>query len=94
MSKKNVKKSDIIIAAAAAGVVVYSVVSTIRTYNAESKKRKQIREDTDLELLAIRNAGLQVQQNLENGKYDYTSAGLKKVFDDLEFYRIVNRPVR
>lgn len=94
MPKKNTKKSDIIIAAAAAGVVVYSSVSMIRTHRSESKKRKQIRQDTELELLAIRDAALQVQENLEAGKYSYNNDGLVHLFEDLEFYRITKRPAR
>jgi hypothetical protein len=97
MPKKNTQKSDIIIAAVAAGVVVYSAVSMIRIHKQETAKRKQIDIDMNLELDAIAKASEQVRADIDAGKYDINIAQgnvFQKMNDDMTFYRIVNRPVR
>lgn len=97
MPKKNTQKSDIIVAAVAAGVVVYSAVSMIRIHKQESAKRKQIDIDMNLELDAIAAASAQVRADIDAGKYDVNIAHgnvFQKMNDDFTFYRIVNRPVR
>lgn len=81
------------IAGAAAVVVVgLTVKDSIQTTKTERVKREEIKLNTERELLAIRRAGMIVQEKIRAGEYDRDfSTAIPTIFSDLKFYQIIDR---
>jgi hypothetical protein len=72
-----------------AGLATFTVACSIVNFVAERKIRKQIQSDLDKDLATMRAAAMQVQENIQRGKYD--GIDMEAMMTDFEFARIMLR---
>ena len=80
------QKSAAIMLGGLATVTVATIYSSIRIHKVESKKRKEIQENTKRELAALYFAGGIVHERVTNGHYD--GKPVQVMIDDMEFETI------